>query len=254
MKPSLSIKSLLIATTFFTPLLQAQDAAPTKTREIEQKVLQRQYLIALKALAGSADAGQAEASPDVLQKRLIWLAQLKGQIGPGGMAFAKDQEEITNDANKLNVMAWKMVSSANVAARHPDIALKLATLALELGGQDKNLKPDVLETMARALFLLGKHKEAIKTQGEAVAACGDNDSLKSTHEITLNIYKQGKVPAAAEQQGRSNGATGAGGSASGEKKNVPASGGDDPFSSGTGGGADDPFTPGTGGGASGGQH
>ncbi len=194
MKPS-SIKSLLLVSSLLTPWLQAQDAS-AKVREIEQKVLRNQYQNSVQALVGSArdaESGETGTSPELIGKRLQWLAMVNAQIDGGGKTPAANQEDMTESANTLNELAWKMITAPDSNAHHPEIALKLATIALEIGGADPDLKPKVLDTKARALFLLGKKEEAIAEQEKAIAAAPVADE-KSGFEATLAAYKRDELP------------------------------------------------------------
>lgn len=189
MKPS-SIKSLLLVSALFTPWLQAQDTS-AKVREIEQKVLQKQYQSAVEALVGTArEDGQTGANPELISKRVQWLTLVATQIEGENKTPAANQEEMTKNAGTLNELAWSMVTSPDAGKRHPEIALKLADIAIELGGGNEYLKPKVLDTKARALFLLGKHREAITEQEKAIAAATVPEE-KAGFQATLAGYRGG---------------------------------------------------------------
>ena len=196
MKP-LSMKSVLLVSALLTPLLWAQDA-PAKIREIEQKVLLKQYQEAVQALMGSArevQSGVPGNTFDVLGKRLQWLTLVSGQIEEGDKKAAANREDMTESARTLNELAWNMVRSGDAAARHPEIALKLADIAIELGDGNIDLKPNMLDTRARALFLLGKRDEAIAQQEKAVAAA-TIAAEKAGLEATLAAYRKNELPEA----------------------------------------------------------
>lgn len=193
MKPRF-IQPLLLVAALFTPLLRAQDA-PAKVHEIEQKVLQRQYQKAVHALIESVrESGKdgAGTAPELIDKRVQWLAMVDGQIEGGGQIAAANRED-TESAVALNDLAWSMITSQEAAARRPNIALKLADIALELDGGNRELEPKVRDTRARALFLLGKHGEAIAEQEKAVAAATVADE-KAGFEATLAAYKRDELP------------------------------------------------------------
>ncbi len=192
----LPIKSLLLVSSLFTPWLQAQDA-PTKIREIEQKVLLGTYQNAVQALVGTAreaEAGETGTSPEIIGKRLHWLTLVGNQIKAAGSTPAANQEDMTESARTLNKLAWQMITSPDVNARNSEIALRLATIAIELGGENQDLKPKVLDTKARALFLLGKHEEAVAEQEKAIAAATVADQ-KAGMEATLASYRKDELPA-----------------------------------------------------------
>jgi hypothetical protein len=185
----------LLAAGLLTPLLQAQDV-PAKIREIEKKVLLEKYQKAIQALIGSArelQSGTTGNAPDILGKRLQWLAAVGGQIEGGDKIAAAKGQDMTESAGMLNDLAWKMVTSPDAGARRPDTALKLANIAIELGGENVVLQSKVLDTKARALFLLGKRDEAIAEQTKAVAAA-TIPAEKPGFEATLAAYQRGELP------------------------------------------------------------
>lgn len=194
MKPR-SILPLLLATGLLTPLLQAQDV-PAKIREIEKKVLLEQYQKAIQALIGSArelQSGATGNAADILGKRLQWFTAVDGQLGGADKVAAAKGQDMSKSAGTLNDLAWNMVTSPDLGARKPEIALKLADIAIELGGENVALKPKVLDTRARALFLLGKRNEAIAGQVQAIAAA-TIEAEKAGFEGTLAAYQKGELP------------------------------------------------------------
>lgn len=183
MKPRF-IPSLLLAAGLLTPPLRAQDAAE-RVREIERKVLQQQYQKGIDTLVASK--GEAGRDPEIVGKRVKWLALVSTQIKADGHAAAAPREDVMS-AGKLNELAWDMITSPDAGARHPEIALRLADIALELGGRNDELRPGILDTKARALFLSGKREEAIAEQEKAVAAA-IWAKQRSEFEATLAFYK-----------------------------------------------------------------
>ncbi len=190
MKPS-SIPSLLLVSSLFMPSLHAQDKS-ARVREIEQNVLRKQYQTGINSLVGSA-RGNETPNPELIAKRVQWLTLVSTQIDGENNPPAADPEEIAKNALELNDLAWKMITSPAANNRHPEIALKLADMAIELGGENAELKPAVLDTRARALFLLGKHAEAIDGQETAVAAATLPEQ-KALLEATLAAYRKNELP------------------------------------------------------------
>ncbi|WP_035603069.1 hypothetical protein [Haloferula sp. BvORR071] len=190
MKPP-SIKSWLLLSALLTPLLQAQDA-PAKIREIEQKVLSEQYQEGVQAVIGSAREVADGTGPELLDKRMQWLAVVGGQIGAEERIAVANREDMTQSAGTINDLAWNMITSADTSKRRPDIALRLANIAIELGGEDADLKPRVLDTKARALFLLGKRDEAIAEQEKSVASATEQE--RPGFEATLAAYRRAEPP------------------------------------------------------------
>ncbi len=192
---SLSIKSLLLVSALFMPLLHAQDAL-VKVREIERKVLQIKYHAAIEALvvsAREAESGEPGASPETIGKRAQWVTLVGNQLEAEDKTSASDQQEVKENAKMLNELAWKMLTTSNADARQPDIALKLVTIAIELGGGNKDLTSKFLDTKARALLMLGKRGEAIAEQKKAIAAATSADP-KAELEATLATYTQDGLP------------------------------------------------------------
>lgn len=193
MKP-LVFRPLLLAAALLTPALKAQDA-PAKIREIEQRVLMNQYHEAVRVLveiAGKTQGGKVEEHLDVLGKRVEWVAMVSNQIDGGKVGAAK-RRDMTESARTLNDLAWSMVIPRDADARHPEVALKLVTIALELSGEAGLLTHNMLDTKARALFLLGKREEAIAEQEKAVAAV-NIPMEKAELEATLAAYRKGELP------------------------------------------------------------
>lgn len=173
-------------------MLHAQDASK-KVREIEQKVLQEQYQKAVQSLAKTARDTKVDHNPEIIGKQVQWLMLVGNQIEGGAKPTAANRQEMTENAATLNDLAGRMISSTDPAARHPETALKLATIALEISGEDKSLKPNVLDTKARALFLLGSREEAIAEQEKAVAAATVAEQ-KAGFEATLAAYQRDELP------------------------------------------------------------
>lgn len=185
----LSTRSLLLAFALLTPFLQAQDAA-ARIREIEQKVLLKQQQEAVSALIGAA--GET-TNPEIIGKRVQWLTLVNNRIEGDDQMAAASREEMASSAETLNALAWRMIVSPDAGACNPEIALKLVTIALELVGGNKDLTPGMLDTKARALFMLGNQREAIVQQEKAVAASSVEEQ-KTMFESTLAAYRRNELP------------------------------------------------------------
>lgn len=189
-----TIHSLLFVSTLCTPLVQAQDTSQ-RVQTIEQKVLLKRYQDAVQSVVKSAReiSNPKDSSDAALGKRVQWLTLVNNEMGSEAKAAAANQKEMAESAGTLNDLAWKMLISPDAKLRQPEVALKLADIAIELGGGNKVLKPRALDTKARAFFILGKRDEAIATQEQAVGAAvmfGDKSAL----EATLASYKKGELP------------------------------------------------------------
>lgn len=189
MKPS-SVRPLLLISALLTPLAHAQDA-PATIREIEQKVLLKQYQDSVRALAASAD-GADGSSPEAISKYVQWLVKVNAELDADAKASAAGAEDMRESASTLNEMAWRMITAPDATGRHPETSLKLATIALELCGSDNELKSNTLDTRARALFLLGRREEAVAQQEQALSAA--TVAKKAGMEATLTSYQNNQLP------------------------------------------------------------
>jgi serine protease Do len=94
-------------------------------------------------------------------------------------------ELLAEDPAELDALAWRILT--DTALRHPDLdfALKAAQAAhLATAGQDV----DVLETLARALFLTGRREEAIATHRRAIRLASDQPRTRLVLEEILADY------------------------------------------------------------------
>ncbi|RYD48893.1 MAG: tetratricopeptide repeat protein, partial [Verrucomicrobiaceae bacterium] len=171
------------------PLLHAQDPSE-KVREIERKVLMKQHRDAVHALAGSA---RENNNPEKIGQQLHWLTLVNNRIEGGGRMDAASREEMVRSAHTLNELAWRMIAPREASARTPDIALKLATIAIELGGTDRELNASLLETRARALFMMDRRDEAVMEQEKAVAAATQPKET-ARGQNTLAAYRRNELP------------------------------------------------------------
>lgn len=213
MKPSITLLFPLL----LTPLLCAEepsaalqsDSTP-RTREIEQKVLLNQYQSAVKSISlpvPTANGERAEPSVDLIGKRLAWVMLVQNQIEPGNPALSGARQNLETEAGTIHDLARKMMASPDAGGRRPDVALRLAVIAIEIGGGNKTLKPGMLDTKARALFLLGKRGEAIAEQEQAIAAATVAEE-KAGFEATLAVYKSEFPEGASSANGLANPADG----------------------------------------------
>jgi thiol-disulfide isomerase/thioredoxin len=96
-----------------------------------------------------------------------------------------------DNPNLQNQLAWEIATDPQIEKRNLDLAATFANRGIEA---TKSKNSDVLDTMARILFMQGKKDEAIAMQEKAVAVAeGDG---KETLEKTLASYKDGKLPKA----------------------------------------------------------
>lgn len=109
---------------------------------------------------------------------------------------AYEMAQKMSDAHKnnpflQNQLAWEIATDPQIEKRNLDLAATFANRGIE-ATESKN--SDVLDTMARILFMQGKKDEAIAIQQKAVAVAQGEG--KETLEKTLASYRDGKLPKA----------------------------------------------------------
>ncbi|MFO1475759.1 MAG: redoxin family protein [Verrucomicrobiota bacterium] len=123
---------------------------------------------------------------------ILRLQILLGQ--KNAAAALRQAESLTDQYSKsfvyLNEIAWVIASARNPSPEILAAAEKSARRACELAD---GKSPGVLDTLARVQFLLGKTREAIATQQQAVDAAR-NDAEKSALRQTLDSYRKGQKP------------------------------------------------------------
>ena len=109
---------------------------------------------------------------------------------PGAYQLAtKLADDHKDNAGMLNYLAWQIVSDKTI--EKPDLDLA-ETLANRGNTAAKGQAPEILDTLARVLFLKGQKEEAIKLQARAVALADPAESAAMMK--TLDSYKNGKLP------------------------------------------------------------
>lgn len=94
-----------------------------------------------------------------------------------------------DDAGMQNRLAWTIATKEGLAERDLDLAEKFARRANEkMQGKDA----EIMDTLARVLFLKGQKAEAIDLQAKAVEHA--ETERKHQFERNLNDYKAGRVP------------------------------------------------------------
>jgi thiol-disulfide isomerase/thioredoxin/tetratricopeptide (TPR) repeat protein len=96
------------------------------------------------------------------------------------------------DAMMQNSLAWTIATKDGLAERDLNLAEKIARRGLAAVKDSDFDKAEILDTLARVLFLKGETKPAIEVQGKAVQfATGDR---KSQFQNNLEDYKAGRAP------------------------------------------------------------
>lgn len=96
-----------------------------------------------------------------------------------------------NNAQLQNQLAWQIATDDQIEQRDLELAQTMATRANEAA---KGKDPNILDTLARVLFMQGKKEEAIALQEKAVNLA--EDSAKEEMQRTLESYKKGELPKA----------------------------------------------------------
>ncbi len=103
--------------------------------------------------------------------------------------------ENPGDAQAMNAMAWFLVTEGGRGPEDFEKSRALAGSAVEsvrkAGLQAASELPMLLDTLARAQFLLGRREEAVKTQEEAIAGLGPGqEKARREMEAVLARYKR----------------------------------------------------------------
>ena len=122
-------------------------------------------------------------------ERLRLLINRGDAKGASEFAAKQAEGECKTNANLLNAMAWELATENGIAGRDLALAEKLSRQAGELTGRSH---PQMLDTLARILFMSGKTNEALQTQSTAVSLA--EGRVKETLQKNLDSYKKGALP------------------------------------------------------------
>ena len=95
----------------------------------------------------------------------------------------------SDDAMLQNELAWAIATTKGVEDRDLDLAEKIAMRANTAA---KGENPEILDTVARVLFMKGEKEKAIEFQEKAVART--EGKRKEQFNKVLASYKEGKLP------------------------------------------------------------
>lgn len=161
-----------------------------KIADLRNKLFQTLQKRKPEEMAAAADA-LLEVEPSDGFARSIRLSAFEQQDDVEG--YRKWMEEYAkrsnDEAETLSWMAWRLVSSGDMAWRMPGLAFDTSTRALELT-ERKNA--DMLDTHARVLFELGLLEQAVAVAKESVAI-DENDDAKARlahYESCLELRKK----------------------------------------------------------------
>lgn len=102
---------------------------------------------------------------------------------------AKLAESHPDNTFMQNELAWRIATGKGIEERDLKVAEKIARHANEV---TKNKDPEILDTLARILYMKGEKDSAIDYQTKAVAFA--DGSRKKQFQATLDSYKNGEQP------------------------------------------------------------
>jgi thiol-disulfide isomerase/thioredoxin len=118
------------------------------------------------------------------------LLLLKKDGAAAGELAGRILEKQPDNALMLNEVAWALLTTPDLEPRDVALAKKIAERANDVSSGDR---PDVLDTLARALFMAGDKEKALELQKKAVDKC-DEEDLKPLLQKTLDAYTKGTLP------------------------------------------------------------
>jgi len=125
---------------------------------------------------------------DLGQRKFSVLLERKDEARAYALA-RRLSDDHPQDASLQNGLAWTIATKPRIANRDLDLAEKIARRANETS---KGSDAEVLDTLARVLFLKGQKEAAIELQAKAVQFA--EGARKEQFERNLRDYRQGKVP------------------------------------------------------------
>jgi len=168
-----------------------------KKREKEEESIWKDYNTRMKAkewdeaeaVLTKLDKMRAESGDEPLVlPRFQLLLQRKDYKGAYKFA-AKASETHSDDAMLQNELAWRIATAKGIEDRDLDVAEKIARRANEAA---KGKNAEILDTLARVLFMKGQKDAAVEYQGKAVEFA--EGGRKKQFEGTLESYRKGEEP------------------------------------------------------------
>ena len=104
-----------------------------------------------------------------------------------------------DDALMQNEIAWTIATKYGLAERDLDLAEKIARRADAAAKKEDSMKAEILDTLARVLFLKDQKEPAIELQQRAVQFA--EGGRKSQFQKNLDDYKAGRAPQEAQING-----------------------------------------------------
>jgi thiol-disulfide isomerase/thioredoxin len=102
---------------------------------------------------------------------------------------ARFSEAHADDAMRQNALAWQIATDEGIERRDLDLAEKIARRA---NAATKGENAEILDTLARVLFMKGQKEAAVELQEKAVART--DGGRQTQFRKILDSYKAGKMP------------------------------------------------------------
>jgi hypothetical protein len=164
--------------------LQRQQAAELAAARValagareELARLRTQLERALDALGSTVEPQRerncAPSRSRALMSHYQWLRD-EGHGTRAAGTLAKVVEQVGDDQNRRNSVAWNLMTDKETAGKLDDVALAIAQRMEQGGARDANH----LDTIALAYFLDGRFARAVELQQQAIAAGASGDDAR----------------------------------------------------------------------------
>jgi len=179
------------ATADYARRQQAQELTRKLWEEFDRGMHKEQWDDAESALA-KIEKLLPEDERDGLDMRRLDLLLERPDYNQAKKLARKISDAHADDALVQNQIAWKFATKEGLAKGDLDLAEEIARRAETLAKNDERAQAEILDTLARLLFLRGEKDSAIEAQQRAVkVAKGDR---KTEFQKTLEDYQAGRVP------------------------------------------------------------
>lgn len=158
--------------------------------EFNRRVKSKEWDEADAALTKLENLRPADEKDQLGLRRFQLLLDRKDYKGAYKLA-ARLSEDHPDDTMRQNELAWRIATRPGLEERDLDLAEKIARRANEAA---KGKNAEVLDTVARVLFMKGQKDKAIDFQAKAVEFAEGN--RKNQFQATLDSFKKGEDPKA----------------------------------------------------------
>jgi thiol-disulfide isomerase/thioredoxin len=131
----------------------------------------------------------SEDERDNLTTTRFGLLLKRGDYTSAYKLAAKFSEAHADDAMTQNALAWQIATDEGIERRDLDLAEKIARRA---NTATKGENAEILDTLARVLFMKGQKEAAVELQEKAVARA--DGGRQTQFRKILDNYKAGKMP------------------------------------------------------------